>query len=86
MKKLWILLALAVGVIALASLQAGGQNSASANDANTREARMCVALLNKMSNSPAAHTWQNRMLSWKCRNSTLAKHTVAAMDARGTGT
>jgi len=67
-KKFLVLLALVVGVTAIPAMKATGSSPASkaAVAADRREARACEVLLRKMSQSPSADTWRNRMRAWPC--------------------
>jgi hypothetical protein len=69
MKKFLILLTLVVGVTTMASMKAAGSGPVPKANvaADLREARACAVLLKKMSQSPAADTWRNRMRAWSCR-------------------
>jgi hypothetical protein len=68
MKKYLNLLALAAGVATLVSVKAAGSSSGFETNiaADRREARACEVLLRKMSQSPEADTWHNRMRAWPC--------------------
>ena len=80
MKKALILLALLASTTALASMQAAGQSSISKISGGSREARACEVLRKKMSKSPDANTWQNRMRAWPCRR----RPDIARVAAAGT--
>lgn len=80
MKKFLVLLALTLGVTSMASMKATGSSPAA--DANTaadrREGRACEILLKKMSQSPDADTWRNRMRAWHCRQRSEAAREATA--------
>jgi hypothetical protein len=82
MKKHLILLALVVGVTTLASMKAAGSSSELVRNiaADRSEARACEVLLRKMSQSPDADTWRNRMRVWPCieRNASTRASTLEA--------
>lgn len=68
MKKFLLLFALAGSATTLASMQAVGSTPTAPpiSAADLREARACTALLKKMTLSPEADTWRNRMRAWTC--------------------
>ena len=82
MKKFLVLLTLVASVTITASMQAAGSSPVAKVDAaDLREARACAILLKKMSESPEADTWRNRMRAWPCRQrSDLTR--VATAEAR----
>ena len=68
MKKFLILIVLVGSVTTTASMKAAGSGFMPETTvaADRREARACEVLLRKMSQSPNADTWQNRMRAWPC--------------------
>ena len=79
MKKVLILLALAAGVATMASMKTAGSSPVFETNvaAGLREARACTVLLKKMSRSPDADTWRNRMRAWTCRQRSDAARAIA---------
>ena len=68
MKKFLVFLTVVAGVTAMASITAAGSNPMVKADpvADQRQARECKVLLKRMSQSPDADTWRNRMRAWPC--------------------
>ena len=68
MKKFLFLLALSVVAATFTSMKAAGSSFVPAMKvaADRREARACELLLRRMSRSPDADTWRNRMRAWPC--------------------
>ena len=83
MKKFLVLLALVVGVTTLPAMKATGSSPASEVNvaADRREARACEVLLRKMSRSPNADTWGNRMRAWPCIQQAKA-NTTSMVEAK----
>jgi hypothetical protein len=76
-KKFLVLLALVMGVTAIPAMKATGSSPASEVTvaANRRDALACEVLLRKMSKSPNADTWRNRMRAWPCIQRAMATRT-----------
>jgi len=82
MKKFLLLLAIAGGATALASVQAVGLSpDGRSKDADIPEARACAVLLKRMNQSAEADTWRNRMRLWPCLK--RADGTVVASAGKG---
>lgn len=79
MKKFLVLLAVAASAD-MATLTVAGSNPGPAGNlpADNRETRACLVLLQKMSQSPAANTWRNRMRAWPCMKRAGARRTTTA--------
>jgi hypothetical protein len=65
-KKLLVLITVLAGVTT-SMTSAGSSSISETRDAvDRREARKCDVLLKKISRSPNADTWRNRMRAWPC--------------------